>query len=116
MASPSRSRRERIRRRRRRRGSTPTLTSGRRGFRPRDRGSREGNEAARRAASFHRGASMSEHVQLWIGGEWVDARDGATFEATSPSTGEVIGTVAEGARADAQRAIDAANRAARGWA
>ena len=49
---------------------------------------------------------MSEHVRMWIGGEWVDAEGGATFEATSPSTGEVIGTVPEGTRADAQRAID----------
>jgi succinate-semialdehyde dehydrogenase/glutarate-semialdehyde dehydrogenase len=55
-------------------------------------------------------------VRLWIGGEWVDAEGGATFEASSPSTGEVIGTVPEGTRADAQRAIDAANRAAPAWA
>lgn len=53
---------------------------------------------------------------MWVGGEWVDAEGGATFEAFSPSTGEVIGTVPEGTRADAQRAIDAANRAAPGWA
>ncbi len=60
--------------------------------------------------------AMSEHVRMWIGGEWVDAEGGATFEATSPSTGEVIGTVPEGTRADAQRAIGAANRAAPAWA
>jgi len=42
---------------------------------------------------------------MWIGGAQVDAEGGATFEATSPSTGEVIGTVPEGTRADAQRAI-----------
>jgi succinate-semialdehyde dehydrogenase/glutarate-semialdehyde dehydrogenase len=59
---------------------------------------------------------MSEHVRMWIGSEWVDAADGATFEAHSPSTGEGIGTVPEGTRADARRAIDAANRAAPGWA
>ena len=59
---------------------------------------------------------MSEHVRMWIDGSWVDAQDGSTFEATSPSTGEVIGTVPEGTRADARRAIDAANRAAPGWA
>ena len=33
---------------------------------------------------------MSEHVRMWIGGSWVDAADGATFEAFSPSTGDVI--------------------------
>jgi len=59
---------------------------------------------------------MSEHVRMWIGGAWVDAEGGATFEATSPSTGEVIGTVPGGTRADAQRAIDAANAAWPAWA
>jgi acyl-CoA reductase-like NAD-dependent aldehyde dehydrogenase len=58
---------------------------------------------------------MSEHVRMWIGSEWVDAEGGATFEATSPSTGEVIGTVPEGTRADAQRAIDAARDAWPVW-
>jgi succinate-semialdehyde dehydrogenase/glutarate-semialdehyde dehydrogenase len=53
---------------------------------------------------------------MWIGGAWVDAEGGATFKATSPSTGEVIGTVPDGTRADAQRAIDAANEAAPAWA
>ncbi|HET7236950.1 MAG TPA: aldehyde dehydrogenase family protein [Actinomycetota bacterium] len=59
---------------------------------------------------------MSEHVQMWIGGAWVDAEGGATFEATSPSTGEAIGTVPEGTRGDAQRAIAAANEAWPPWA
>ena len=59
---------------------------------------------------------MSEHVRMWIGGAWVDAEDGATFEATSPSTGEVIGTVPKGTRADAGRAISAAQAAWPGWA
>ena len=59
---------------------------------------------------------MSEHVKMFIGGAWVDAEDGATFDATSPSTGAVIGSVPEGSRADAQRAIDAANAAAPAWA
>jgi len=36
---------------------------------------------------------MSEHVKMFIGGAWVDAEDGATFDATSPSTGAVIGSV-----------------------
>jgi acyl-CoA reductase-like NAD-dependent aldehyde dehydrogenase len=58
---------------------------------------------------------MSEHVQMWIAGAWTDASDGATFEATSPSTGEVIGTVPEGTREDAHRAIAAAQQAAPGW-
>lgn len=59
---------------------------------------------------------MSEIVQHFIGGAWTDAEDGATFEATSPSTGASIGWVAQGTREDAQRAVDAANAAAPGWA
>jgi succinate-semialdehyde dehydrogenase/glutarate-semialdehyde dehydrogenase len=59
---------------------------------------------------------MSEHMRMWIGAEWVGAEGGATFEATSPSTGEVIGTVPEGTRGDARRAIEAARRAAPAWA
>ena len=52
---------------------------------------------------------MTERVRMWIDGVWTDAEDGAEFDATSPSTGEVVGTVAEGTRGDAGRAIEAAN-------
>ena len=53
---------------------------------------------------------------MHIAGEWVVSESGATTEATSPATGEAIGTVPEGTREDAQRAIAAANAAWRGWA
>ena len=33
---------------------------------------------------------MTERVRLFVDGAWTDAEGGATFEATSPSTGEVI--------------------------
>jgi acyl-CoA reductase-like NAD-dependent aldehyde dehydrogenase len=59
---------------------------------------------------------MPDDLKMLIGGEWVDSVSGATFEATSPSTGEVVARVPEGAREDAQRAIAAANAAWRGWA
>ncbi len=59
---------------------------------------------------------MADEHRLWIGGAWVPAEDGATFEAFSPSTGAVIGTVAQGSRADAHRAIAAAADAQPGWA
>jgi acyl-CoA reductase-like NAD-dependent aldehyde dehydrogenase len=55
-------------------------------------------------------------VKMHIGGAWVDSESGARAEATSPATGETIGTVPEGTREDAQRAIAAANAAWRGWA
>ena len=59
---------------------------------------------------------MTEHVRMFVDGDWVDAEGGAVFDAIGPSTGAVVGTVAEGTRGDAQRAIDAANRAWPAWA
>jgi acyl-CoA reductase-like NAD-dependent aldehyde dehydrogenase len=53
---------------------------------------------------------------MHIAGEWVESESGSTTEAESPATGETIGTVPEGTREDAQRAIAAANAAWRGWA
>jgi acyl-CoA reductase-like NAD-dependent aldehyde dehydrogenase len=51
-----------------------------------------------------------------IGGAWVESESGARVEATSPATGETIGSVPEGTRGDAARAIAAANAAWRDWA
>jgi succinate-semialdehyde dehydrogenase/glutarate-semialdehyde dehydrogenase len=51
-----------------------------------------------------------------IGGAWAESESGARFEATSPATGEALGTVPEGTREDARRAIAAANAARREWA
>ena len=48
-----------------------------------------------------------------IGGEWTDSD--ARLEATSPASGEVLGSVPEGTREEAQRAIAAANGAWRDW-
>ena len=58
---------------------------------------------------------MSDH-RLLIGGEWVEAASGGCREVTSPGHGEVFATVAWGTRADAERAVEAAARAAPGWA
>jgi succinate-semialdehyde dehydrogenase/glutarate-semialdehyde dehydrogenase len=48
-----------------------------------------------------------------IGGAWTDSD--ARIEATSPASGESLGSVPEGTREDAQRAIAAANGAWREW-
>jgi succinate-semialdehyde dehydrogenase/glutarate-semialdehyde dehydrogenase len=53
---------------------------------------------------------------MFVGGAWAAAESGETFTAESPATGEAIGEVPHGARADAQRAVAAANDAADGWA
>ena len=53
---------------------------------------------------------------MLVGGAWVDSESGERTEATSPATGEVLGTVPSGTRDDAQRAIASANAARRDWA
>jgi acyl-CoA reductase-like NAD-dependent aldehyde dehydrogenase len=59
---------------------------------------------------------VAEAYGMFIGGRWVASEGGAVLAATSPSTGEPIGTVPEGTREDARRAIDAAGAAFTGWA
>ena len=58
----------------------------------------------------------TQDYSMVVGGVWVESESGQRLEATSPSTGESLGTVPEGTREDAQRAIAAANAARRGWA
>ncbi len=51
----------------------------------------------------------------FIGGEWVDAVSGETFESTSPATGELIGTFPKSGAEDVDRAVEAAKRAFEDW-
>jgi acyl-CoA reductase-like NAD-dependent aldehyde dehydrogenase len=44
---------------------------------------------------------MAGEFRMFVAGTWAESESGAAFEATSPATGEVIGTVPEGTRADA---------------
>jgi acyl-CoA reductase-like NAD-dependent aldehyde dehydrogenase len=60
--------------------------------------------------------STITHYPMYIDGEWVESESGGQMDAISPSTGQLIGTVPEGTRADAQRAIRAANAAQPDWA
>jgi acyl-CoA reductase-like NAD-dependent aldehyde dehydrogenase len=53
---------------------------------------------------------------MFLAGGWQASASGETFEAISPATGELIGTVPQGDREDARRAIAAAGEAADGWA
>ena len=50
---------------------------------------------------------------MFIDGKWVESESGEHFDADSPATGEIIGQLPKGTRADAQRAIEAAHRAKR---
>lgn len=53
---------------------------------------------------------------MYVAGEWVESRSGERMQATSPATGETIGSVPAGSREDVQRAIGAANGAWPAWA
>ena len=57
----------------------------------------------------------STQGRQFIGGEWVDAADGGTFESLDPFTGEVVADVAAGGREDAARAVEAAHAAFPEW-
>jgi aldehyde dehydrogenase (NAD+) len=54
-------------------------------------------------------------TKLFIGGNFVDAQDGATFATLNPHDGSVLAEVAEGKAADIDRAVDAAAAAFAPW-
>ena len=51
----------------------------------------------------------------FIGGEWVDAVSGDTFESLSPATGEVLGTFPRSAAEDVGNAVAAAREGYEDW-
>ena len=52
--------------------------------------------------------------QLFIDGQWVDAESGKTFTTPNPATGATLAEVAEGDKADIDKAVAAARRAFEG--
>src|SRR5580700_5271428 len=52
--------------------------------------------------------------QLLIGGKWVPAKSGKTFETVNPANEEVLALVAEGDKADIDDAVKAARAAFEG--
>jgi aldehyde dehydrogenase (NAD+) len=52
-----------------------------------------------------------KQTKLLIDGKWVDSVSGKTFETINPATGDVIAHVAEGDKADVDKAAKAARRA-----
>src|SRR5918912_1501388 len=51
----------------------------------------------------------------FIGGEWVDAASGETFESVSPATGETLGVFPKSTAEDVDRAVAAAKAAFEDW-
>src|SRR5205823_12869450 len=54
-------------------------------------------------------------LKNYIGGEWVDAASGETFESRSPADGEVIGVFPTSGAEDVDRAVEAAKTAYEDW-
>jgi len=57
---------------------------------------------------------LSRPQGLFIGGEWVEAASGRTFETRDPATGQVLTEVAHGEAVDVDRAVRAARKAFEG--
>jgi aldehyde dehydrogenase (NAD+) len=60
-------------------------------------------------------STATKSFKNFIGGEWVDAASGETFETTSPATGELLGVFPKSSAADVDRAVEAAKAAYEEW-
>ena len=58
---------------------------------------------------------LQDKYQLFIGGEWKDASDGAVFTTTCPADGRVLAQCAEATRDDVDAAVEAAWKAFPAW-
>jgi acyl-CoA reductase-like NAD-dependent aldehyde dehydrogenase len=59
--------------------------------------------------------TTAQEYKQFIGGEWIDAADGETFDDRDPFTGETVALVPAGGAEDAGRAIEAASAAFDAW-
>ena len=57
----------------------------------------------------------SKTFQNYIGGEWVDAGTGETFESVNPASGDTIGVFPRSSAEDVDRAVAAAKEAYEDW-
>ncbi len=53
--------------------------------------------------------------KTYIGGQWAPGATGDTFDVTNPATGDVIVSVADCRKGDAEAAVEAAEQALPGW-
>jgi aldehyde dehydrogenase (NAD+) len=58
---------------------------------------------------------MREYLKFYVGGGWIDAAEGLTFNVVNPATEEVCGVVAAGSPTDVDRAVAAARKAFASW-
>ena len=62
------------------------------------------------------GTSYAAPNQLFINGQWCDAKSGETFDVLNPGTGELITKVAAAGAEDVEVAVKAAADASGAWA
>jgi acyl-CoA reductase-like NAD-dependent aldehyde dehydrogenase len=60
-------------------------------------------------------ATATKTFKNFIGGEWVDAASGETFESRNPANGEMIGVFPRSSAGDVDRAVEAAKAAYEDW-
>src|SRR5919204_2056718 len=59
--------------------------------------------------------AATKTFQNYVGGEWVDAASGETFESVNPANGETIGVFPKSKAEDVDRAVEAAKAAYEEW-
>ena len=59
--------------------------------------------------------AVAQSLHNFIGGEWVGASGGETFESIVPATGEVLASFPRSGGADVDRAVEAAKEAFERW-
>lgn len=58
---------------------------------------------------------ISDRYSLFIGGKWVDGKEGKTFDAYNPANGERLATCVDAGKEDVNAAVDAAWKAFESW-
>ena len=61
------------------------------------------------------GVTLQDKYQLFIGGQWRDASDGAVFKTKCPADGEILAKCAQATREDVDEAVKAAWKAFETW-
>ena len=77
----------------------------------------EGGETRESIRERHREAAEAvvPETGVFVGGEFVDAVEGGSFETRDPTTNEVLAEIPAGTSADVDRAVESAREAFEGW-
>src|SRR6266705_560577 len=79
-------------------------------------GIRQSVSFSQHVKGLERTIALRSRYENFIGGKWVAPAKGGYFDNVSPTTGQVICQIPRSQAEDVERAIDAAQAAADGWA